>query len=262
MKTPIVVAYGGGTNSVAMLCGFREKGINPDLIVFSDTGGELPYTYKHIEYMDKKCREWWGIGIDIVHKTYKKQKTSLEADCLRNKTIPALAFGSKACSVKYKLQPKHKFVRDWMVERNLDEVISAVGYDAGEGHRSISIKENKLGKNKVEKSWFPLIEWMWARKECIESIKRNEIPLPGKSSCFFCPAMKNREILELRKNNPEYFARAIAMEQNMTIRGRVSGLSFGVPWTEIVEADDQQLKLFEWIDQHDAHHIPCGCYDG
>jgi len=41
---PLVVAYGGGLNSTAMLCGFRERGIIPSLILFADTGGEMPET--------------------------------------------------------------------------------------------------------------------------------------------------------------------------------------------------------------------------
>jgi hypothetical protein len=103
---------------------------------------------------------------------------------------------------------------------------------------------------------------MWTRSECVDTIKRHGLPLPGKSSCFFCPAMKNSEILRLRKEYPEYFARAIAMETNMVVKGRVKGLNFGVPWSHIVNADDDQLKLFEWLDENDPHKIPCGCYDG
>ena len=41
-----VVAYGGGTNSTAMLVGMYEKGIPVDLILFADPGGEQPYTYE------------------------------------------------------------------------------------------------------------------------------------------------------------------------------------------------------------------------
>ena len=80
---PLVVAYGGGTNSVAMLCGFLERKIKPELIIFADTGGELPHTYNHIQMMSKKTMEWWGIPIEIVYKTFKKEKTTLEGDCLR-----------------------------------------------------------------------------------------------------------------------------------------------------------------------------------
>jgi len=259
---PLVVAYGGGTNSVAMLCGFLERDIKPELIIFADTGGELPHTYNHIEMMSKKTMEWWGMPIEIVHKTYKKEKTTLEGDCLRNKTIPSLAYGRKACSMKYKIDPQKKYMVKWMRSQNLNEVISAVGYDAGEGHRAINIKANTFGKDCAETMWYPLIEWAWRRQECMEAINRHGIPQAGKSSCFFCPSMKLGEIIRLRKEHPEYFQRAIALEENMIVKGRVEGLRFGVKWSEIVKADDDQLQMFEWLDKHDPAKIPCGCYDG
>ena len=68
---PLIVAYGGGTNSTAMLCGFRERGIRPALILFADTGGELPHTYEHLRVMSDKCQEWFGLPIETVFKTYK-----------------------------------------------------------------------------------------------------------------------------------------------------------------------------------------------
>ena len=36
----LVVSFGGGTNSTAMLVGMSERGIIPDAILFADTGGE------------------------------------------------------------------------------------------------------------------------------------------------------------------------------------------------------------------------------
>ena len=43
-----IVAYGGGTNSTALLVGLLEQKEKPDLILFADTGGEKPHTYEHI----------------------------------------------------------------------------------------------------------------------------------------------------------------------------------------------------------------------
>jgi hypothetical protein len=259
---PLVVAYGGGTNSVAMLCGFRERNIKPDLLIFADTGGELPHTYNHIDLMSKKCEEWWGIPIERVYAKYKGEYESLEDSCIRKKTLPSLAFGFKACSMKHKVEPQNKRVREWMKSNGVSEIVRAIGYDAAEGHRKVNAKDAVLAKGLNENYWYPLIEWMWTRRECIEVINRNGIPLPGKSSCFFCPAMKNGEILRLKRDYPEYFERAIAMEKNLDVSGRVKGLAFGIPWSEIVEADENQLKLFEWLDENDPHKIPCGCYDG
>ena len=39
---PLVVAYGLGVDSTAMLIEFVRRGIRPDLILFADTGGEQP----------------------------------------------------------------------------------------------------------------------------------------------------------------------------------------------------------------------------
>jgi hypothetical protein len=191
---PIIVAYGGGTNSTAMLCGFRERGIRPSLILFADTGGELPHTYEHLRVMSDKCQEWFGLPIETVFKTYKGEQTSLEGDCLRNETLPSLAYGFKACSMKYKVEPQNRRVRKWMDENGAKTVTKCIGYDFAEGHRGSAITTKDLGKGRMEHYWYPLIEWQWTRKECVEAIQRHGLPQAGKSSCFFCPAMKLREI--------------------------------------------------------------------
>ena len=45
---PLVVAYGLGVNSTAMLVEFARRKIRPDLILFADTGGEKPETYRYM----------------------------------------------------------------------------------------------------------------------------------------------------------------------------------------------------------------------
>jgi len=37
---PVVVSYGGGTNSTALLVGMQERDLRPDLILFADPGGD------------------------------------------------------------------------------------------------------------------------------------------------------------------------------------------------------------------------------
>jgi hypothetical protein len=259
---PLVVAYGGGTNSAAMLCGFLERDIVPDLILFADTGGELPRTYDHIHLMDQKCREWWGIGIEIVEKLYQGKTESLEAACIRKRQLPSLAYGRKACSMKHKIEPQVQRVKRWMDERNVKTVWKAIGYDVAEGHRAHAKEGQDLKKGRMEKNYYPLIEWRWNRQACIAQILKHNLPLPGKSSCFFCPSMKIGEILKLRDEAPEYFDRAINIEKNVHVTGPKEGLHFGVKWSDIVAASDAQMKLFEWLDENDAVHQPCGCYDG
>lgn len=45
----IIVNFGGGTNSTGLLVGALERGLRPDIVVFSDTGSEMPHTYEHLD---------------------------------------------------------------------------------------------------------------------------------------------------------------------------------------------------------------------
>lgn len=73
---------------------------------------------------------------------------------------------------------------------------------------------------------YPLIEdWHWSRDDCIRVIEEENLPLPGKSSCFFCPSMKGHEIEALKRQHPDLYQRAIAIEENaMPNLTKVKGL--------------------------------------
>lgn len=260
----LAVSFGGGTNSTAMLCGFRERGIRPDLIAFADTGGELPETYEHVAFMQGRVREWWGLEIEIVRKLYQGGFEGLEGQCLRHKQLPSLAYGQKSCSMKYKGEPQDRLLKRKMREAGVTIATRAIGFDAGERHRTKDRGTVMLTKKLGFVTWHPLVEWRWTRRECVEAITRANIPQPGKSSCFFCPARRRGEILKLKQEHPELYERAIAIEANSESRSNkgVTGLNYGSKWSEMVAADERQIKLFDWLETNAQSPIPCGCYDG
>ena len=49
LRQPLVVAYGMGVDSTAVLVRFAQLGIRPDLILFADVGGEKAETYAYLE---------------------------------------------------------------------------------------------------------------------------------------------------------------------------------------------------------------------
>lgn len=255
---PLVVAYGGGVNSTAMLCGFRECDVKPDMILFADTGGETPETYEHVAMIGGVVREWWGMELETVRKLYQGRFEGLEGNCLRKTMLPSLAYGKKGCSQKYKIEPQQRRLKQLIKARGAAYCVKAIGYDAGEGHR---VKRGS--PDGLESFWYPLVEWQWRRRECVEAILRHGLPEPPKSACFFCPANKRGEILRLRETHPELYERALAIERNAvtTDLGRGLAGSSG-KWEDIVNADDDQMKLIKWVEQHDPQPIPCGCYDG
>jgi len=259
----LVVAFGGGTNSTAMLCGFREREVRPDLILFADTGGEMPHTYEHVMEMDTQCRIWWGVGIETVRKTYQGGFEGLEGECIRGKKLPALAYGRKACSVKYKSEPQTRRLKSFMAERESLTATRSIGYDSGEGHRATDITGEDLKSGRHVHNWFPLIEWGWRRQDCVEAIDRHGLTQPGKSSCWFCPAMKRGEILKLKRTNPDLFARALKIESNAILKSPGRGLGGqSLRWENVDSNDNAQGKLWDYLDETDESPIPCGCYDG
>src|SRR5262245_7755264 len=111
MNEPIVVAYGGGVNSTALLVGLSNRGQRPDLILFADTGGEKPGTYGYLTQVNMWLQ---SVGFPVVTPVSNDgMYRTLEAECLARSTLPSLAFGWRSCSDKYKRRPQDKFLAKW-----------------------------------------------------------------------------------------------------------------------------------------------------
>lgn len=245
----IVGTYGSGTNSTAALVECVNRGIPVDIIVFADTGGEKPHTYKYLQYFSEWLVSKGYPAIDIV-----QAKTTLEADCLRRNALPSVAYGFKTCSQRFKAEPQDKFFNnhpltkaEWAAGRKVTKII---GFDAGESHR-IKHYESKKYEN-----WFPLVDWDMGREECIETIKKAGLVLPGKSACFFCPSSKRKEVSELAVIYPDLMERAVAMEKNADLT-KIKGLGRSYAWGD-------HIKLIDMFDDSFDHppEIICGCFDG
>jgi hypothetical protein len=183
-----LVAYGGGTNSTAMLIWMQENGIRPDLILFADTGGEKPHTYDHIKVVNAWLE---SIGFPQIIITWKLGRIyvgeTLEQDCLRRNVLPSIAYGFKTCSQKYKMQPQDMYCNAnaeckavWAAGELVEKY---VGFDADEQRRA------KLDQDEKYKLCYPLIAAGWGRDECVEAIKRAGLPQPYRAgrSCSLVP---------------------------------------------------------------------------
>src|SRR6266536_3161641 len=104
--SPLVVAFGGGVNSVAMLVGLKERNICPDLVIFSDTKAEKPETYRTIEQVNRWLIQLGWPEITTVSNA-SSVDASLEASVLKLKTLPPIAFGFKTCSQRWKARPQN-----------------------------------------------------------------------------------------------------------------------------------------------------------
>lgn len=246
-----VLSFGGGVNSTALLIHLHSVGKSPTLVLFSDTGGELPATYKHLTEMQQWARAR-GIAFERVSNAGRGQGETLEENCLMRKELPSLAYGFKGCSTKWKRQPMDRYIREWQPAKDAwargEKVIRYIGIDAGENHRAVLTEDKKFTFK------YPLVEIGAARAECIEIISKAGIEVPPKSSCFFCPAMKKPEILAMQKNHPDLMKRALAIESN-AVTHTVKGLGRRWSWSDFLK---QEMPSSFFPNTMEA---PCGCMD-
>lgn len=265
----IVVSYGGGTDSTALLVEAHRRGIRPDLVVFADTGSERPHTYDFLKVMG----EWLaGVGFPEIQVARWYHKVNgfvpLHVRCLERSQLPSKAYGHVGCTSKWKQDPLDKMVREHpgavaalaegrTVERWL-------GYDATEGERYARLRHKP-----PPFVWrAPLFEWNIARSECKEIIAAAGLPQPGKSSCWMCPMMNKSEVDDLAKQYPHLAALALDIERKAADAGdlgadeRGLGLRIGVPWRAWLSRPPQEQLFPAVVDEEDdADAMPCGCHD-
>lgn len=239
MANPLVVAYGVGVDSTAMLVGMAALGQRPDLILTADTGDEKTSTYQYISVINEWL-EKQGFPLVQVVKNLRPRSgdKSLSNSCLRLGTLPALAYGMHQCSLVWKRDPQTRYMKAWQPAIDAwaagEKVTTCIGYDAGPRDSCRQYKaEGKALKGFTNR--FPLIEWGWDRERCEKEIIGAGLPVPMKSSCFHCPASKKHEIIWLREHEPELYQKAIAMEESARAKGLKSivGLGRKFSWTSV-----------------------------
>ncbi|MBY0397587.1 MAG: hypothetical protein K2X91_14120, partial [Thermoleophilia bacterium] len=266
---PLVVAYGLGVNSTAMLVEFARRGIRPDMILFADTGGEKPETYRFLPVIQSYLKE---VDFPPVVTVRYEPKTApyrtLEGQCLHTGNLPSLAYGGRSCAAKFKRQPQDRaitaaFPPSELVGRG-KRVVRAIGFDAGEGRRTLAGVVKAVGLDAGEPHrltwtmpapgeeerkpsreawldahffhyWYALMDWGMDRAACERAIRAAGLPVPAKSACFYCPASKKREIVWLREHHPELLDRALAIEHNAQPNlTSVVGLGRSFAWADFL----------------------------
>lgn len=251
-----VASWGGGVNSTAMLIEWLRRGERLDLVLFADTGGEKPetYAYRDTFFAWMKTRT----AAPCITVQHNGRDPSLEAEVLRIKGLPSIAYGVKRCSQKWKRGPQDVFVNNWEPAREAwargEKVAKLIGFDAGEAHRATRIPP----EDSKYRYRYPLIEFGLGREECVEAIEASGLPVPPKSSCFFCPSTRVPEILRLRDEHPDLMKRALAMEANAELRpsSGPKGLGRRFSWRALLKRERLQKKL--WT----VPAVPCDCFDG
>lgn len=211
-----MIADGMGVDSTALLLLLHRIGLRPDAVLHADTGDEHPETQA---YRDTR-REWLcSVGfpeLTIVRRSPSVQGNRRRSDgrtgvsyatlgqnCIENATLPSLAFGRKACSEKWKIEPQNAWTRTWAPGLRTwahgQRVVKLIGYDAGPAD---SRRAHDLKNDDHYTYVYPLRDEGWSRDRCIAEIRAAGVPVPRKSACIYCPASKTHEIAALVRDYP------------------------------------------------------------
>lgn len=235
----MIVNYGMGVDSTAMLIAMVRQGMVPDLIMTANTGGEKPETYAYLDYFEQ-----WLVSKGFPRITRvqinppKSPYNTLEGYALYTRHLPSLAYRRKSCSLKFKAEVMDAFIggrkgswrqdgrriryEGWKPAQQAwaegGKPTKFIGYDNGpkDSRRAVNNIEDKLFHYE-----YPLRQLGWDREQCILEILREGLIVPIKSACYFCPASKEWELLWLAATHPDQFLRAIQLEDNAVRGGKL-----------------------------------------
>ena len=211
---PIVLAYGIGVDSTALLVELSARGEPPDLVLTADPGAEKPETYEY----QKLIAAWMAarrIPYEVVRYVPRRFKHwppyySILANVLTNATLPSISLGRHSCSLKWKVAPQDAFLKRWAPAQAAwargQKVTRLIGYDASPADTRRYAHASAID-DPLFNCRYPLREWNWTRNRCIARIEAAGLPVPPKSSCFFCGAIRPDEVRAL----PQWCLRLIVL---------------------------------------------------
>lgn len=260
------ISYGGGVQSTALLV-LAAQGKLDDIIggpvdaaLFSNVGddSEHPATLEYVRNVATPWAAERGITVHELHKTKRDGSRArglwahvMDHDDPAKLREPFPVRGvngaplSRSCTADWKI----KVIGKWL------KANGATAEDPATVCIGISTDEVTRVSNKrvmpYERPVYPLIDLGLDRSACQALIADAGLPVPPKSSCFFCPFHRPQMWAEMRRDEPQLFWASAELEATLITRRAELGKDpvyltrFAKPLAEaILEAQDM-LPGFE-----------------
>jgi len=241
MKDVNIVSFGVGQNSTAMILLMKQKGIKIDNVIFADTGNEMPQTYTFLEIFKA-----WLKTNNIPFTTVKSHLYPLRQYYYERNIIPYRMF--RSCTDRFKIRPINKYTKE-----NYKDCF--INMYMGIGSDEVKRAKETTRKNQTMK--YPLIDYEIDRAKCIEIIKKEGLPIPVKSGCYFCPFQSKMSWLKLLEDYPDLFDDSILFEENC--RAFPESTFTNIPLRKLREIAINQTKLNKFINKKEIGLDKC-CY--
>lgn len=251
-----VISYGGGVQSTAMLVMACTGQIDPvDAALMANVGddSEHPDSLRYVREVSKPWAESRGVPVHILDRvkrdgTVETLMGRLMREGSRSLPIPVRmpdtgAPGKRSCTADFKI----RVIGKWLKQHG------ATASEPADVLLGISWDEiQRLGNKKVEPHEvpvYPLIDRRLTREDCKRIIERAGLPVPPKSSCFFCPFHRPSVWAKMRRDEPALFYKAAYIERVLNERRdrlgkvRVYLTRFGRPITEAIGEEQPDLDF-------------------
>jgi PP-loop superfamily ATP-utilizing enzyme len=254
------ISYGGGVQSTALLVLAAEEKIDFRIALFANTGddSEHPATLEFIAEHARPYAERHGIELHEVRRTFADgttYRTLLQAlHEMDGIQIPVRLSGgspgSRTCTSEWKARTLAKWRKQQGATQE-EPCVVAIGISVDEIHRA-----NKKKAEKWEAIEYPLLDLGLRRSDCEQIIRRAGLPVPPKSSCWFCP-WKTREVWKrMKAEEPDLFQRAVELDEFL----RAKSISKGHGPVYLTD-DGPLLRAVGTSTQHDLFS-QMGCDEG
>lgn len=212
-----VFSYGGGVQSTAALVLAAQDRLHYKTFLFCNVGedSENPATLSYVRHIALPYAQEHGIELIELQRTrYGEPETlygRLTREGSRSIGIPVRlarsgAPANRACTGDFKIKVIAKWLREHGATKD-DPAVSGLGISLDEFRRMRS--DSGIAHQKLD---YPLIDLRIDRQQCMNIIRDAGLPVPPKSSCWFCPFHSLRTWQEMRQEQPELFKKACDLE--------------------------------------------------
>lgn len=223
------VSYGGGVQSTALLVMAAQRQIEFDLFLFANVGddSEHPDSLRYVREVAMPYAREHGIDLVELHREPMKGRWAGQRETLwgrlmhpdsRSLPIPVRmsggAPGTRSCTADFKIRVVGKELkRRGATDENPATVALGISVD--------EIERAKPGIDPMapyQRRVYPLLDAGFSRTDCKRLIGEAGLPVPGKSSCFFCPFHDKEAWRALKRDTPDLWEKSCHLEDTLNER--------------------------------------------
>lgn len=201
---------------VGLFCNVGEDSEHPATLRYVHEVA-LPFAEAH-GFPLHELRRRWRVGPrkGELYPTLREHVTSARRSVVIPVHMPGGAPGTRYCTDYWKV----RVVRAWLRDQGVTSAEPAtvlIGFSWDELRRMKAVADPLAGRE------YPLIDRHLDRAACAELVAAAGLPVPPKSSCFFCPFRGAKGFAAMHRTDPELWGQAVELERGIIAKRQALG---------------------------------------